>query len=57
MTPLLNVSYKGLRAVVEVHTSVDVVAVMLTQEVLLPMIIEMRISVMVFSAPAVRMIG
>ena len=57
MTPLLNVSYKGLRAVMVIHSSVDVVAVMLTQEVLLPMIIEMRISVMVFSAPAVRMIG
>ena len=57
MMPSLNVSYKGLRAVVMVCTSVDVVAVTLAQEVLLPMIIEKRISVKVISAPAVRMNG
>jgi len=38
MMPSLNVSYKGLRAVIMVYASVDVVAVMLTREVLLPMI-------------------
>ena len=38
MMPLLNVSYKGLRAVIRVAPSVDVVAVMLTWVVLLPMI-------------------
>ena len=57
MMPSLNVSYKGLRAVIMVYASVDVVAVMLTREVLLPMIIEKRISVKVISAPAVRMNG
>ena len=57
MMPSLNVSYKGLRAVIMVYASVDVVAVTLAQEVLLPMIIEKRISVKVISAPAVRMNG
>lgn len=38
MKPLLNVSYKGLRAVITVAASVDAVAAMLTWEVLLPMI-------------------
>lgn len=38
MKPLLNVSYKGLRAAITVVASVDAVAAMLTWEVLLPMI-------------------
>ena len=36
--PSPNVSYKGLRAVIKVYPSVDVVAVMQEEVVLLPMI-------------------
>ena len=38
MKPSLNDSYRGLRAVIKVYPSVDVVAVMQEEVVLLPMI-------------------